>query len=233
MKPPAAIRRSAVVAPQPLSLFRRMMASTVALTFWLCFKTWRRKWRSATALFETSGPVIYCIWHNRLVLALASYKDLAPDQWREKGLATVVSASGDGAFLADMLRKLGMQAIRGSTSRRGPQALLEATRWIRRDYSVAITPDGPRGPVYQVQDGIIFLAQLTGCPIIPVSNFAHWKLQLKSWDRFQIPLPFARCELCCGNPIWVPRETSEAEREQIRLKLTDEMRKISGSVDSD
>jgi hypothetical protein len=228
MKSAVASRRSAVVVPKRLSWVREGAASASALALWLCIKTWRRKWISATAIFETVGPVIYCVWHNRLVLAVASYKDLSLEQWHEKGLATVVSASGDGAFLAAVLQKFGVQAIRGSTSRRGPQALLEATRWIRKNYSVAITPDGPRGPVYEVQDGIIFLAQLTGRPIIPVSNFANWKLRLRSWDRFQIPLPFAACKLSCGEPLWVPRDATVAEREQLRLKLAASMRAISG-----
>jgi lysophospholipid acyltransferase (LPLAT)-like uncharacterized protein len=227
MKSPVASRRSAVVIPAHLSWVRQMAAAVAALGLWLCIKSWRRKWISARAIFETVGPVIYCVWHNRLVLAVASYKDLALEQWHEKGLATVVSASGDGAFLAAVLQKFGVQAIRGSSSRRGPQALLEATRWIRKDYSVAITPDGPRGPVYEVQDGIIFLAQLTGRPIIPVSNVANWKLRLRSWDRFQIPLPFATCKLLCGEPIWVPRDASETDREQLRLKLAESMRAIS------
>jgi lysophospholipid acyltransferase (LPLAT)-like uncharacterized protein len=139
----------------------------------------------------------------------------------------MVSASGDGALLAAVLAKFGLESIRGSTSRRGPQALLEATRWLRKGYSVAITPDGPRGPSHQIQEGIIYLAQVSGRPIVPISNFTRWKIRLPSWDRFQIPLPFARCELYDNDPIWVPRDATEADREQLRSRLEESMRAIT------
>ncbi len=139
----------------------------------------------------------------------------------------MISASRDGGLVASVVERFGVQPIRGSTSRRGPQALLEATTWMERQYSIVITPDGPRGPVYEVQEGIILLAQLTGRPIIPTSNFTRWKIRLRSWDRFQIPLPFAFCQSYYGEPIWVPREAAEAEREQLRAKLQAAMRAIT------
>ena len=109
----------------------------------------------------------------------------------------IVSASRDGAFLTGILEYFKVQPVRGSSSRRGPQALLELTTWAERGYDLAITPDGPRGPRYVVQDGVISLAQLTGLPIVPVSYYVNWKIRVKSWDRFQIPLPFSLCEMIC------------------------------------
>ncbi len=98
---------------------------------------------------------------------------------------------------------------------------------MEREYSLVMLPDGPRGPVYQIQEGIIYLAQLTGRPIIPISNFARWKIRLRSWDRFQIPLPFARCHAYHGEAIWVPREATEAQRDQIRARLEAAMSAIT------
>ncbi len=210
---------SSVVVPQPLSWHRRLAAFMAATLLRLCLKTWRVRWHDSGAYPETKGPVILCVWHNRLPAALASYDDFLQSRWPDKGLAAMVSASRDGGLLAGVLVRFGIQPIRGSTSRRGPQALLEATTWMERDYSIAITPDGPRGPVYQVQEGIIHLAQLTGRPIIPTSNFTSWKICLRSWDRFQIPLPFARCHCYYAEPIWVPRDATEAQREELRAKL--------------
>ncbi len=203
------------------------MASAVALLFWFLIKTWRRTWKDTADNSRAQAPVIFCIWHNHLVLAVAAYDDHVAEKWHEKGLVTMVSASGDGAFLAAVLAKFGMESIRGSTSRRGPQALLEATRWLRKGYSIAITPDGPRGPSHQIQEGIIFLAQVSGRPIIPISSFARWKIRLPSWDRFQIPLPFARCESYDNDPVWVPRDATEADREQLRSRLEQSMRAIT------
>jgi lysophospholipid acyltransferase (LPLAT)-like uncharacterized protein len=146
---------------------------------------------------------------------------------RTAGLAGLVSASRDGAFLAAILECFGVRAVRGSSSRRGPQALLELVTWMERGYDVAITPDGPRGPCYIVQDGALALAQMTGMPTVPVSYHLSWKLRLKSWDRFQIPLPFSRCEINIGRILRVPREISNGDRESLRQELEGEMRAIT------
>ena len=160
-------------------------------------------------------------------MGLVSYDSDARKLWPAQGLAAVVSASRDGAFLASILEHFGIQPIRGSSSRRGAQALLEATTWAEKNYNIAITPDGPRGPCYKVQEGIISLAQLTGKPIIPVAYKAHPKLVMKSWDKFQIPLPFAKCTYSYAAPIFVPREADEAERERLRAELERVMLEIN------
>src|SRR6185295_11123120 len=104
-------------------------------------------------------------------------------------------------LLARVLELNGVEPVRGSTSRRGRQALLELVTWAERGFDLAITPDGPRGPCYVVQDGVIALAQLTGLPIVPVSYHLRWRIRLKSWDRFQIPLPFGPCIAYVGEPL--------------------------------
>lgn len=139
-------------------------------------------------------------------------------------LAALVSASKDGALLAAILGRFGVEQVRGSSSRRGPQALLELTTHAQMGYDLALTPDGPRGPRYVVQPGVIALAQVTGLPIIPVTCNTRAKICLKSWDRFQIPLPFSRCELILNEPIWVRREADSAERENRRRDLETSLR---------
>lgn len=171
--------------------------------------------------------VIYCTWHNRLALSMKMHSVLACRHHRTVGLAGLVSASRDGAFLAAILKRFGVQTIRGSSSRRGPQALLELATMSDRGYDVAITPDGPRGPCYAVQQGVMALAQVTGLPAVPVSCHLSWKLRLKSWDQFQIPLPFSRCEITIGKTLSVPRESSDIHRESLRLELETEMRLIT------
>ena len=221
-------KSSGIIIPRQLSWRGRIMASAAALFYWLCIKSWRRIWKDTADNSRTTAPVIYCMWHSHMILAFASYDDHILEKWHEKGLVVWVSASGDGAFLAAVLAKFGAHTIRGSTSRRGPQALLEASRWLRKGYSVGMTPDGPRGPSHQiVQEGIIFLAQISGRPIVPISSFTRWKICLKNWDRTQIPLPFARCELYDNDPVYVPRHATQADREQIRFRLEESMRAIT------
>jgi lysophospholipid acyltransferase (LPLAT)-like uncharacterized protein len=173
------------------------------------------------------GTVIYCTWHNRLALSMKLYLAFGRRRHQSAGLAGLVSASRDGAFLAAILERFSVQPVRGSSSRRGAQALLELTTWAERGYDLAITPDGPRGPRYVVQDGALALAQITGLPIVPASCHLQWKIQVKSWDRFQIPLPFSRCEVSAGEIIHVPHEASDAERETLRKKLETELLAIS------
>ena len=164
-------------------------------------------------------PVIFALWHNRLGLCMKVYKSFVRPDCDHEHLAALISASKDGALLAAVLRFSGVEAVRGSSSRRGAQGLLELTSWAGRGYDLAVTPDGPRGPRHIVQDGVMALAQVTGLPIIPYSCQLGWKIQLKSWDRFQIPLPFSHCEMTFGNPIRVPRGATGAERDQLREQL--------------
>jgi lysophospholipid acyltransferase (LPLAT)-like uncharacterized protein len=155
------------------------------------------------------------------------YRSLMRQHGRRARLAALCSASRDGAFLAAILERLGVHPVRGSSSRRGPQGLLELSSCAERGYDLAITPDGPRGPCYVVQEGIMGLAQITGLPIIPASYNLTWKIRPKSWDRFQIPLPFSRCEVLLGTPVRVPREASDDEREALRLQLEQTLKELS------
>ena len=117
--------------------------------------------------------------------------------------------------------------MRGSSSRRAAQALRELVAWGERGHDLAITPDGPRGPRYTLPEGVISTAQLTGLPIVPVAYHLNWKICLKTWDRFQIPLPFARCEITTGRMLRVPRAATDVEREELRKQLETELRAIT------
>jgi hypothetical protein len=174
-----------------------------------------------------AGPAICCVWHNRLVLCIPIYRSHVSQRNANAGIAAMVSASKDGGFLTGILECLKVEPVRGSSSRRGPQALLEMITWAERGYDVALTPDGPRGPRYVVQEGVMALAQLTGLPVLPCSYNLDWKLQLQSWDRFQIPLPFSRCEINFGPVIRVPREATDGEREALRQELEASLRRMS------
>ena len=215
-------RAAGVVVPHSPRWFQRLAAWLVFASVRVVSATLRYRWHDSR---ETglSGPVIYATWHNRLALSLIAYEHDRKNN-PTAGLAAMVSASKDGAFLSSILECFGVQPVRGSSSRRGPQALLELTTWSERGYDLAITPDGPRGPRYVVQEGVMSLAQVTGLQIVPFSFSLQWKFQARSWDRFQIPLPFSRCDLVVGKPIHVPREATEAERETIRQELERTMR---------
>ena len=181
--------------------------------------TWRIHFEDRSGLLASGRKqVIFAIWHNRLALSMAAFHQVK--RWNvEAGLTALISASKDGALLARALEHFRVQPVRGSSSRRGAQALLELSTWVQKGYHVAITPDGPRGPKYVVQEGIIALAKLTGLPIVPVGVRIQSKKCLRSWDQFQIPLPFARCDLLFDAPLIVPRDASEDQQTQLREEL--------------
>ena len=172
-------------------------------------------------------PVIYCIWHNRLALCLIIFHDYVRRRQPARTMAAIVSASRDGGLLARVLELFRVQPVRGSSSRRGAQALRELTTWAEKGFDLAITPDGPRGPRYQVQEGVILLSQLTGLPIVPISYQLNWKICAGSWDGFQIPLPFARCHTRFGEAVRVPKDADEPAREQYRRLLEDRLKGLT------
>jgi len=219
-------RTSQIVVPQKPHWHQRAVGWIIFALIRIVSATirYRVNDRSADLKRLSSAPAIFCTWHNRLVLSMIIYSKI---RHTAPGLAVMVSASKDGGFLTGILQCFGAEPVRGSTSRRGPQALKELTTWARRGYDLALTPDGPRGPCYVVQDGAVALSQLTQLPIIPVTYNLAWKIRIRSWDRFQIPLPFSRCEIIFEKPIRVPRETAESGREQFRLELENAMKKIT------
>lgn len=174
-----------------------------------------------------SQRAIFILWHNRSALAPVLFRRYVRPLGPNRRLTAMASASKDGAIAARVMELFGAQAVRGSSSRRGPQAMAELIDAARSGADLAITPDGPRGPRYQVQAGVIALAQYAGLPLVPVSYYLSAKKVLRSWDGYQVPLPFGRCEVTFGEPLTVPRRLDEAAREQLRAELERRMLAIT------
>jgi lysophospholipid acyltransferase (LPLAT)-like uncharacterized protein len=161
-------------------------------------------------------PIVLAFWHNRLFLM--------PPFWerycRGRSCRTFISRSRDGQFITDVAARFGVQATRGSSSRHGITAALTAIRAAHDDrLDIVITPDGPRGPCYEIQPGVLRLAQATQRPIVTITTSLGWKMRLKSWDRFQIPLPFSTCRLITEGPISVPENATEADLAAIGARV--------------
>lgn len=218
-------QKSGVVIPHGLKWHGRIAAFAIFALLKALSATWRVK-----LLSEVGGvraPVIFSIWHNRLAISLKAYYGFGTHRWPAPGLAALISASKDGALLAGIMKWMGITPVRGSSSRRGRQALLEMTTHIENGFNAAITPDGPRGPKYKVQEGIIALAQITGATIIPVSAKVSSKWTFKSWDSFQVPKPFARIDILLSEPLRVPRESTDEDREILRAQLEHRMKAVT------
>jgi lysophospholipid acyltransferase (LPLAT)-like uncharacterized protein len=227
--PAAPERKSGVIIPHAPKWHQRLGAALIYALAHALAATLRFRLTDLSGYLSDvpQEKIIFAIWHNRLSLSLILYRRYVARRDRNRRLVAMVSASRDGGMLAGVLERFGVQPVRGSSSRRGPQALREMVSWGKRGHDLAITPDGPRGPCYIVQEGVISTAQLTGLPIVPASFHLNWKIRARSWDRFQIPLPFARCEITVGKALRVPRETDAAGREALRKQLEAEMRAIT------
>lgn len=224
------MKRSGIVVPHALGWPGRLGAGLVYALIRGVGSTIRFHFRDESGLIDTPaahGPAIFCVWHDRLALSLLIYRFVQRHQ-KNRRLAAIVSASKDGGFLAAILECSGAHPVRGSSSRRGSQAVLELTTLAERGFDLAITPDGPRGPRYVVQDGVIAVAQFTGLPIIPVTALLKPKFRLNSWDRFQIPVPFGRCDVVFGRSVLVPRDLTETDRADLRRRLQRQMCQETG-----
>ncbi len=220
-------RKSGIVIPHRATWYQRLLIAGLSYVARLLMASWRCRWDKPLETAVIEGPVIFCLWHNCLSLSIATWDRFAQAKWPAKGVVALISASKDGAILTEVVANFGIKTIRGSSSRRGAQSLLEATSWLEKKHPIAITPDGPRGPCYKIQPGIIQLAQVTGRPIVAFGYHIHRKIWFKSWDRFQVPLPFSRCDFRFADPIFVPRDATNDQREELRQRLENVMMSIT------
>ena len=204
----------------------RLLALALASLMRFIHATSRKRFTNAGVLRDqlaSDEPCIVAAWHNRNILAAFGY--LAHRQpgraWRP-----LASASRDGSLAAATMARLGVHCIRGSSSRGGARALREMLRAVKQGDDLGITPDGPRGPKYVVQEGVITTARLTGLPIIPMSYQARHRKELSSWDAMIVPRPFTTLHYVYGEPIRVPRNADAAEQEALRARLEAELMRI-------
>jgi lysophospholipid acyltransferase (LPLAT)-like uncharacterized protein len=171
--------------------------------------------RSGITKNPPEGSLIWVFWHNRVFSVPFIYRKFL----RERSGAVLTSPSRDGEIIAQVMKRFGCAAVRGSSNKRPAAALKELVGWIKGGNDIAITPDGPRGPVYRLQAGVVKVAQLTKVPVFPIHVRYSKYFRLKSWDRFMIPWPFSRVDVTFGELHQVPRTRSEEDFETQRLEL--------------
>jgi lysophospholipid acyltransferase (LPLAT)-like uncharacterized protein len=162
---------------------------------------------------------IGALWHNRLLVFPLILRRFFP----ERHGAALISASRDGDLLADAVQRFGYDVVRGSSSRLGATAILQLTQVLASGGDVVITPDGPRGPPYALGPGIIFLAQKSGAPVVPVNLEYSRYWRLGSWDRFIVPRPFAKVRVLINRPHNVKPTATPEDFEVERLALQNAM----------
>lgn len=172
------------------------------------------------------GPVIGAFWHNRIMLMTEIWPSGRP-------MAMLQSKHPDGRLIARTIQHLGIDDIVGSAGKGkgGAQAIRSMLRALKDGSSVAITPDGPRGPRMRASDGVIALARMSGAPIYPVTWNVSRRCILKSWDRFILALPFSRGVFVWGSPISVPRDADAETLERLRLDLETRLNQLCEEAD--
>jgi lysophospholipid acyltransferase (LPLAT)-like uncharacterized protein len=179
---------------------------------------------NAQKFWDRGQNVIVAFWHQRLLMM-----PFLPHQGK---VGMMISQHRDGEFIAQAVKRFHIDSIRGSTTRGGLAALRGMIRFYNSGGNLAITPDGPQGPKYIVQPGVIELARQTGAPILPVTYGASRKKVFKSWDNFILPLPFCQVIYIWGEPICVPLNAEKEELERKRILLQELLLQITAQADS-
>jgi lysophospholipid acyltransferase (LPLAT)-like uncharacterized protein len=177
-------------------------------------RTWR--WRVEglehfERLVSSRRFPVMAFWHGRILPALYYF--------RRRGIVVITSDNFDGEWMAGIIHRFGYTTARGSTSRHAARAALRAKRRLEEGYPVGVTLDGPRGPARVAQPGAVWLAKVTGSPVLPfhLEAASHWTAP--SWDATQVPWPFTRIAIAIGEPFWVPPGADAQGLEASRLEL--------------
>jgi lysophospholipid acyltransferase (LPLAT)-like uncharacterized protein len=162
-------------------------------------------------LVEAGQPHILALWHGRILEVMLALRD--------RGYVSLVSENFDGEGIARLSAHFGFGSFRGSSSRGGARALVQAKRLLGEGTSLLFTVDGPRGPKRIAQPGAVWLAGASGCPILPVRLEADRFLTARTWDEHQFPSPGATITAAFSAPIYVADDLDAAALEAERLTL--------------
>jgi lysophospholipid acyltransferase (LPLAT)-like uncharacterized protein len=167
------------------------------------------------AIVRSGRQPIMAFWHGRILPATYYF--------RRRGIVVITSENFDGEWIAGIIERFGYGTARGSTSRGGRKALLQLTRDMAAGKPAGFTLDGPRGPARVAQPGAVWLAKATGNPVLPFHLEANRHWSVNSWDRTQIPKPFATVSIAMGEPFGVPPDAGDDEIEAAQRKLQQQL----------
>ncbi len=205
-----------------MSAARPRLGALAALAIRALGASWRLA-RSGPA--PEHAPFVLVAWHRGLLIAAYAHRD--------RGLWVPLSLSRDGELAEGALRQLGFaRSPRGSSSRGGSALLREMIRRVRAGESGGVLPDGPRGPAFELQRGVLALAAATGVQLVPVGVAAAPARSLGSWDRALLPLPFARVRVRYGNALEIPRSANATELEVWRVQLSETLHRLDREAEA-
>jgi len=174
------------------------------------------RWRAEGAeqyqrVLDNGRQPIMAFWHGRILPATVYF--------RNRGIIVITSENFDGEWIAGIIERFGYGTARGSTSRGAVKALVQLKRDMAAGKPAAFTLDGPRGPAAVAQPGAAWLAKATGNPIVPFHIEADRYWTANSWDRTQVPKPYASVAIVVGEPLEVARDVDDPGIEAARREL--------------
>ena len=193
---------------------------------WKVLKTTLRRsskgFDAVRALVEGDRRIVLSFWHRRLVMMPLSYPFARSGVEAErKGVVILSSDSKDGEISAAIWRHIGIHAIRGTASHGGgAQGLVKMIQAVRDGWDLGITPDGPRGPRFEVKPGVIAVARKTRAWVVPVTVAYSGAWQLGTWDGMLVPKPFSKVAVLYGEPYQVPEQMEDETPYALALQET-------------
>jgi lysophospholipid acyltransferase (LPLAT)-like uncharacterized protein len=181
--------------PHRVSGWRRVAVAPLAwlVRAWCASLHFEISPESRQRLERTDKPIAFVLWHNRLFLVAEIHR-----RYRQGRLVYgLVSASRDGAWLDAFFAMIGIRTVRGSSTRGGREAVSALIEKVREGHDIGITPDGPKGPIYEVKPGAAIVARRVHAPVYALGGQFVSSWQLRSWDRFILPKPFSRVRIQC------------------------------------
>lgn len=213
------------VAPRLISLYVR-------------FVHWSTRWQwegraHLDTIIDAREPVVFCFWHNRILLMCTLVEEASMP------VSVLISHNRDGEIISRTIERFGATTIRGSTrdarknrDKGGGMAFRESLDFLRGGGTVALTPDGPRGPRQQAQVGVAALSALAGLRTLPVAWSSRPTKILSGWDRFLLPFPFGKGAYVCGAPLDPPEDTSDEAIEAHRAGIEAALNAITARADA-
>ena len=216
----------------PRRLFLCLKPTVIRLAAWLLqglFWTLRPVYigeATAHRLLACQTPVIAAFWHGRMLYPLRLMQ-----VYRLRQATVLISRSRDGEWISQIASRFRVLPTRGSSNRGGGQGLLEMMHRVQEGYIACVTPDGPRGPRYRAQPGVVSLAHKTGAVILPLTYSAKRRKVMRSWDGFVLPMPFSRVVVIYGEPLCVPADATTAERHAAQREVERRLQAITDMAD--
>jgi lysophospholipid acyltransferase (LPLAT)-like uncharacterized protein len=206
--------------PSAPSFLQRVGVWLAPLLITLLIKTLRIKVHGSDP--RGRGKFVVAFWHGGMLVPWYAY--------RKHNGAALVSASADGEVLARILHAWGVAVVRGSSSAGGSDAVKTMVDLAKEGRSVLITPDGPRGPAHKMKIGALVVAQRAELPLVLCAVKYHKKKILRSWDSFEIPMPFSRADVCYSEPITIPTGCTGEALETMMQAIEKQLQELNANA---